>query len=175
MRILLVKMSSMGDVIHTLPALTDALNANPNLKIDWLIEPAFADIPAWHPAVNAVIPVSLRHWRKNLLNITTWRDIKNVFKKIRSTQYDFIIDAQGLLKSALIAKIARGKIHGFNSNSARESLASFFYDQRYFIDKNQHAISRTRELFSKILHYPLSSVAPNYQIDHAQLLAVNFS
>lgn len=163
MHVLLVKMSSMGDVIHTLPALTDAMQAIPDLKIDWVVEPAFAEIPAWHPTVQKIIPIALRDWRKNVFKKSTRTAIKNFLKTLRETKYDLIIDAQGLLKSALVAKCARGKINGFDQNSVREKIASFFYEKTFQINQDQHAITRMRELFSKTLQYDFSG-DPDYQI-----------
>lgn len=173
MHVLLIKMSSMGDVIHTLPALTDAMNAIPHLEIDWVVEPAFADIPAWHPAVKKIIPIALRHWRKNIFKQSTLSEIKTFYKTLREKKYDVIIDAQGLLKSAIVAKLAHGKIHGLDKQSAREPISSFFYAEKYNVNKNQHAVTRTRALFSKIFGYTFSGEA-NYQINPKQLPMINF-
>ena len=75
-RVLIVKTSSMGDVIHTLPALTDARRAYPDIQFDWVVEEGFAEIPSWHPAVDRVIPVAIRRWRKNLLKLFVQRNGK---------------------------------------------------------------------------------------------------
>lgn len=173
MHILLIKMSSMGDVIHTLPALTDALQAIPDLKIDWVIEPAFADIPAWHPAVKKIIPISLRQWRKNLLSKSTYAAFKKFYTALHEKKYDLIIDAQGLLKSAIIAKLARGKISGYDKQSAREFISSYFYDKKYKVNNNQHAVTRVRELFANALQYPFDPGKPNYCIDVKKLPALD--
>ncbi|BBP44031.1 lipopolysaccharide heptosyltransferase I [Thiosulfativibrio zosterae] len=157
MRILLIKMSSMGDVFHTFPALSDAQAAISNLKVDWIVEKSFAEIPAWHPVVVKVYPIELRKWRKH-----PWRyraDIKAFFAQIQQHNYDLIIDAQGLLKSAWVMRKLKGKKVGLDWSSAREPLASWFYDVKVAVDKNQHAIWRLRELFATALGYPL----PNSQ------------
>ncbi|PIZ03562.1 MAG: lipopolysaccharide heptosyltransferase I [Gammaproteobacteria bacterium CG_4_10_14_0_8_um_filter_38_16] len=174
MHVLLIKMSSMGDVIHTLPALSDAMKAIPNLEVDWVVEPAFADIPAWHPAVKKIIPISLRHWRKNSFKKSTYTEIKRFYQSLREKKYDLIIDAQGLLKSAIVAKLAHGHAHGLDKNSARESISHFFYSTKYNINKNQHAVNRTRELFSKILGYTFSGNS-DYQINPQKLPALDFT
>ncbi|KPE47437.1 glycosyltransferase family 9 protein, partial [Pseudomonas aeruginosa] len=104
MRVLLVKTSSLGDVIHTLPALTDAARAIPGIQFDWVVEEGFAEIPAWHPAVARVIPVAIRRWRKNLwqtLRNGEWRRFK---QRLKEVDYDLVIDAQGLLKSAWLTR-----------------------------------------------------------------------
>lgn len=168
-------MSSMGDVIHTLPALTDALTAIPNIKIDWVIEPAFADIPAWHPAVKKIIPIALRKWRKNIFKKNTYSEIKTFYRALTTTKYDAIIDAQGLLKSGLVAKLARGKIHGYDKQSAREWYSSYFYHEKQAIDKMEHAVVRTRKLFSRALQYPPPNTAPDFQIDATKLPALPFN
>lgn len=157
MRILVVKMSSMGDVFHTFPALTDALQAIPTLEVDWLVEQSFAEIPAWHPAVKNVYGIELRKWRKHPFKYRA--DIKAFFAQVQTQSYDLIIDAQGLLKSAWVVRKLKGKKVGLNWASAREPLASWFYDVKIAVDKNQHAIWRLRELFAKTLNYPLPDVA----------------
>lgn len=165
----------MGDIIHTLPALTDAALAIPDVQFDWVVEPAFADIPKWHPAVNDVITLPLRQWRKDFLSHWQKGDIKNFFSLIREKKYDVIIDAQGLLKSAVITAIARGYSHGFDRNSAREWISSFFYTASHGVHKNQHAIMRTRELFAKTLKYPIPSSPIHYQIDSNRLPTLAFA
>jgi heptosyltransferase-1 len=174
MKILLIKMSSMGDLIHTLPALTDALHAIPAIEIDWVVEPAFADIPTWHPAVKNIIPLALRRWRKNSIQAIASGEIRAFYRALRSKKYDVIIDAQGLLKSSLIAKLARGKIYGYDKNSARESLSSYFYHEKYAVEKSLHAITRIRHLFSHALHYTFPSTQPDFHINTNQLPSLDF-
>lgn len=165
MRICVVKTSSMGDVIHTLPALTDAQRAIPNLRVDWVVEKAFAEIPHWHSAVERVIPVEIRRWRKQLCQRQTWREWRAYQKALQAERYDAVIDAQGLLKSALFAtRVARGERFGYDYNSAREGLSSLFYQQRFAINYQQHAVERIRQLFSLALNYPLSSERGDYGI-----------
>src|SRR5579862_7085999 len=99
MRILLIKTSSMGDIIHTFPALTDAGNALPQCQFDWMVEEPFAELASWHPQVNRVIPVALRRWRKQFFSRETRIAWKSLYQQLHDTQYDLILDAQGLLKS----------------------------------------------------------------------------
>ncbi|ABC27929.1 lipopolysaccharide heptosyltransferase I [Hahella chejuensis KCTC 2396] len=159
-KVLLVKMSSLGDVVHTLPAVTEAAMNVPGLQLDWVVEEAFAEIPTWHPSVNKVIPVALRRWRKNpykALRSGEWADFG---EKLRS-DYDLVIDAQGLLKSAFIAKKAGTEIVGYDRTSVREPLSSAFYHRRYSVAKQMHAVERTRELFAQGLGYAKNG-APDY-------------
>ncbi|RKZ59576.1 MAG: lipopolysaccharide heptosyltransferase I [Candidatus Parabeggiatoa sp. nov. 2] len=164
MYILIVKTSSLGDVIHTLPALTDALKHYPDLQCDWVVEEAFAEIPAWHPAVKRVIPVALRRWRKQPWQ--TWRSgrWRKFIQTLTCERYDRVIDAQGLIKSAFLTLKARGPRCGLDRHSAREPLAALAYQQRYAIDKNQHAVTRVRQLFAAVLDYPLPDSPPDYGI-----------
>ena len=165
MHVLIVKTSSMGDVLHTLPALTDAMQAIPGIRFDWVVEEGFTQIPAWHPAVERVIPVAIRRWRKHWFGSEV-REERFLFKReVQSRQYDLVIDAQGLIKSAaLVTRIAKGIKHGQDSRSAREPFASWWYDKRHEVSKNQHAVQRTRELFAKSLGYPLPETQGDYAI-----------
>ncbi len=169
MRVLLIKTSSLGDVVHTLPALTDAQRAIPGIQFDWVVEEGFAEIPAWHPAVAQVIPVAIRRWRKNLwqtLRSGEWRRFK---ARLRETRYDLVIDAQGLLKSAWLTRYVKAPVAGLDRDSAREPLASRFYDRRYAVPRDQHALERVRQLFAQTLGYELPQGIGNYGLDRAQL------
>ncbi|WP_459177216.1 lipopolysaccharide heptosyltransferase RfaC [Ewingella americana] len=165
MRVLIVKTSSMGDVLHTLPALTDAAKAIPGISFDWVVEEGFAQIPSWHPAVDRVIPVAIRRWRKNWFGSETRQQRCDFKRELQLRTYDAVIDAQGLIKSAaLITRVAKGKKHGQDAKSAREPFASWFFNQRHDIDKKQHAVERTRELFAKSLGYEKPTTPGDYAI-----------
>lgn len=157
MRILLVKMSSMGDIFHTFPAISDIKKNFPDSEIDWVVEDSFKEIVAWHPGVNKVIPIQLRLWAKER-NKKNWQDFKHWRQALRTQSYDYIIDAQGLLKSAVIAKCAKGSgIDGYDKHSAREPITHWFYKRLHSIDKDQHAVQRTRQLVGKALGYTPST------------------
>lgn len=167
MRVLIIKTSSMGDVIHTLPALTDAGKAVPGIKFDWVVEEGFAEIPLWHPLVNKVIPVALRRWRKNIFSWKTYVEWMECRKKLRETKYDLIIDAQGLMKSAWLVFMAKGLRAGLNWQSAREPMASLFYQRKLFAGKikEMHAVTRMRRLFGAALGYAMPMSVANYGVD----------
>ena len=170
MRVLLIKTSSLGDVIHTLPALTDALRAIPSIRFDWVVEEGFAEIPRWHPAVDQVIPVAIRRWRKNPLQTWRsgeWHDFK---KRIHQQKYDLVIDAQGLLKSAWLTRGFKVPIVGFNRKSAREPIASYFYDRPIFVAREQHAVERVRQLFAQALHYSVPRQIGQYSLHRERLV-----
>jgi heptosyltransferase-1 len=160
MRILLIKMSSMGDVFHTFPALSDAQANVPNLTVDWVVEEAFAEIPSWHPVVDKVYPIELRRWRKTPFSSKTRSEIKAFFEEINRTQYDLVLDAQGLYKSLWVAKKIEAPVYGMDFSSVREPLVSLFYNHKIYVEKAQHAITRLRELFSKALNYSISPASP---------------
>ncbi len=153
MKVLLVKTSSMGDVIHTFAAVTDALAALPDLTIDWLVEEGFADIARLHPGVRRVVPVAVRRWRKALLAAQTRAEIGAVKNLLRHETYDVVLDAQGLVKSAWLARFARRPIEGFDGNSAREWPASLVYARAHTVAREAHAVERTRRLFGAVLGY----------------------
>lgn len=165
MHVLIVKTSSMGDVLHTLPALTDAMQAIPGIRFDWVVEENFAQIPGWHPAVDKVLPVAIRRWRKHWFG-SQQREERVQFKRaLQVRTYDRVIDAQGLIKSAaLVTRLAKGTKHGLDSRSAREPFASWWYDKRHEISKQQHAVERTRELFAKSLGYARPASTGDYAI-----------
>ncbi|MBC8951347.1 lipopolysaccharide heptosyltransferase RfaC [Xenorhabdus sp. TS4] len=165
MRVLLVKTSSMGDVLHTLPALTDAKQQFPDIQFDWVVEEGFAQIPTWHNAVGNVIPVAIRRWRKNWFRKDI-REERALFRQqLQQHQYDAVIDAQGLLKSAfLVTRLAHGPKHGYDRKSIREPIASFFYDHCHAVSKQQHAVERIRALFADSLGYKKPSGQGDYAI-----------
>lgn len=169
MRVLLIKTSSMGDVIHSLPALTDAQRAIPGIRFDWVVEEGFTDIPAWHPAVDKIIPVAIRRWRKNLWR--TWRSGEyRAFKhRLKQQQYDLVLDAQGLIKSAWLTRGLSAPVAGLDRASAREPLASLFYDCRYSVNPQLHAVERVRLLFAQALGYPKPDTVGDYGLDRQQI------
>ena len=164
MRALVVKMSSLGDVIHTLPALTDAAAALPGIQFDWVVEEAFAEIPAWHSAVDRVIPVALRRWRKRPLRDFTGPQWRAARASLRERKYDAVIDAQGLLKSALISRLVKAPRYGMDKATVRERLAALAYDHPVHVARDMHAVERSRLLFARALAYPVPDGPGNYGI-----------
>ncbi len=167
LKVLIIKTSSLGDLIHTLPALTDAAAAIPGIRFDWVAEESFAEVPGWHPAVERVIPVAIRRWRKAW--IRSWRagEIQALRQDLCQRDYDLIIDAQGLYKSALLACMARGVTVGLDVDSAREPGASRFYQRGIWVVRDQHAIERVRSLFAQALRYAKPKTEPDYGISPA--------
>ncbi len=162
--VLLVKTSSMGDVVHTLPAVTDARALVPGITFDWVVEEAFTDIPASHPAVNEVIPVAMRRWRKNIMAALVGEEFRRFRAALRRNCYDLVIDAQGLMKSALITRLAGVRSVGLSWESAREPLCSLLYRHKVVVSRNQHAVERIRSLFAKALEYNVPPDLGSYGI-----------
>jgi len=169
-RILLVKTSSLGDVIHNLPVASDIRRRYPDAEIDWVVEESFAEIPRLHPAVSGVIPVAVRRWRRALLAGNTWRELAAYRRAVRCAVrhpasadfYDAVIDTQGLLKSALLAWPARGKKYGHAT--PREPLAALAYDVAIEIPREQNAVVRNRQLAAAALGYALDDLPLDYGI-----------
>ncbi len=170
--ILFIKTSSLGDAIHHMPALTEAAARRPDARFAWVVEEAIAPLVRLHPAIGEVIPVAMRRWRgRRLLEPSTWRDAAQFGCGLRSRRYDLVIDTQGLIKSALIARTALGVRHGYDSRSIKESQAAWFYDVRHSVGRDRHAIARNRALTGLALGY-VPEGAPDYGLDRARLAGV---
>ena len=158
-RILLVKTSSLGDVLHNLPVVSDIVRHYPNAQIDWVVEEGFAALPRLHPAVHNVIPVAVRRWRGKLLSAAAWREIAAFRNMLATQRYDIAIDTQGLLKSALLMRGTHGLRCGFDRHSAREPLAASLYQRTFSVAPEQHAVERNRQLAAQALGYTLEERA----------------
>ena len=168
MRILLVKTSSLGDVVHNLPVASDIRRALPAARIDWLVEEAFVDLPRLHPAVDRVIPVALRRWRKAPCSARVRGEFAAFRTALRAVDYDLVLDTQGLLKSALLARQARlapgGRRFGHRWTSAREPLAALFYQASAGMPRTLHAVARNRGLASAALGF-VPALGIDYGLD----------
>lgn len=144
--ILFIKTSSLGDVIHHMPAVTDASRLRPDARLCWVVEEAFAPLVRLHPAISEVIPVASRRWRRSLWRPAPWREISGFIGDLRQRQFEAVIDTQGLVRTALISRAARGVRHGYEFGSIRERPAAAFYDVRHRVDRGLHAVARNRLL-----------------------------
>jgi heptosyltransferase-1 len=152
-RILFVKTSSLGDVVHQMPAISDARRHRPDARLVWVVEEAFAPLARLHPDVDQVIEVATRRWRSQLHRCATWRELRNSLKNIRACEYDVVVDSQGIVRSAIIARAARGPSHGYDARSIREPFASRLYDVCHTVARDQHPIVRNRTLAALSLGY----------------------
>ncbi len=153
--ILLIKTSSLGDVVHNLPVVSDIRARFPSARIDWVVEEAYRDIVGMHPGVHRVIPVALRRWRGNPFKAAHWREFGQFRQALSGISYDSVIDTQGLIKSALLTRAASGTRHGYAVASAREPLAARFYDITHVVARDLHAVARNRRLAALALSYAL--------------------
>ena len=169
-RILFIKLTSLGDLIHALPALSDAKSARPELEFDWVIDENFQEIATWHPAVKGFITTDHRKWRETLADPSTRGSISDLIARIRAAEYDLVIDGQGNFKTALLSMFARGPRAGFDRHSVREWIAHLAYQRRFAASKNAHAIDRLRRLFASALDYPIPNSPPDFRIQRERFV-----
>lgn len=160
-KILIVRTSSLGDLVHMLPAISDIARHVPQAQIDWIVEENFAEIPAWHPAVHDVITVAHRRWRKHWWSAETRAERAALRQNLHSRRYDVVLDMQALMKSVWLVRQTHGLRHGLDWRSAREPLASFFYDVKHTVNFWQPAVTRQRELAAAAFAYTYSG-APDF-------------
>lgn len=163
MKVLLVRLSSLGDVVHTLPAVSDAIAERPDLQLHWLVEPAWAEIAAWHPGVAAVIPAGLRAVKRDWSALP--RTVGLLRERLRAERYDLVVDTQGLIKSAMAARLAGAPIAGADRRSAREPLAAQFYRHTYRVASGGNALQRYRTLLAAALRYALPTTPVKFGLD----------
>jgi len=161
--ILLVKLSSLGDVVHTLPALSDARRLRPQLRFAWVVEESLTEVAAWHGAVAEVIPIALRRWRRDGF-FHSRAELADFARNLRRRSFDLALDAQGLIKSGIVSALAQGERVGYDRRSARESAAALFYQKRIAVDRERHAIDRIRRLFAAAFDWPAPVDAPDFGI-----------
>jgi heptosyltransferase-1 len=166
--ILFIKTSSLGDVIHHMPAVTEARHHLPDARLSWLVEEAFVPLVRLHPAVDEIIPVSARRWRREMLSPRTFAEMRKFATSLRSRRYDRIVDTQGLMRTGLMSRVARGERHGYDAASIREKLAARFYDVQYGVARDLHAIRRNRALTALALGYDVNG-PPEYGLDRQAL------
>lgn len=153
MKILLVRLSSMGDLIHTLPAVEDLKRQGLDIELHWLCEAGFADIARLHPLVKKVHVMRWRQWRKQLAKPETWQEMRRLKQDLQREKFDFVLDSQGLFKSAVFAKIANAPVKGLDFHSAREAFAALAYNQTFSVPKGRDAVWRNRVLFAQVFGY----------------------
>lgn len=167
MKVLIIKLTSMGDLMHALPALTDASKAFPGIEFDWVVDEAFAEVPKWHPNVRKVITTSHRRWKKSAWQTLTGGELRQFYRELNLDDYDAVVDMQNNLKSALVSKLRRGPVYGLDKQSCRERPAHLAYQYPITVNPQQHAVDRMRQILSQALDYPLPKTPAKY--------AANFS
>ena len=143
----------MGDLMHALPALTEASSHIENISFDWVVDTSFASVPSWHPLVNKIITTDHRNWKKHLFSKDSRKSLKEVINQINERDYDLVVDMQNNLKSAFISYLSKHDVVGMDSKSAREYPAHFAYTKKINVDKKLHAIERQKKLLGDALGY----------------------
>jgi heptosyltransferase-1 len=151
--VLVVRPSSLGDVVHALALVADIRRAQPATQVDWVAEETFADLPRMHADVRTVVPVALRRWRDALLAAGTWREFAAFRHALRQQRYATVLDLQEQVKGALIARMAHGTRHGLHPTSIREPVATLLHDVHHRIERNVHFITKCRTLAAAALGY----------------------
>lgn len=159
----------MGDLVQTLPALTDAARAIPEISFDWIVDESFAQVPGWHRNVETVIPSAFRRWRKNWRKALKKGEPQSFLRKVRAQKYDSVIDVQCELKSALATRLARGRRYGYDSRAVHEWGAQFAYQKKFFVAKDKHSLQRMRQLLASALGYEYEEQQLDYGIDRSRL------
>jgi heptosyltransferase-1 len=169
--ILFIKTSSLGDVIHQMPALTEARRRRADARFSWVVEEAFAPLVRLHPGVDDVVEIAQRRWRSTALMPSTWTEVGRFVRALRGRDYDEIVDTQGLFfKSGMIARLAPGRRHGYDADSIRDPAASWCYDVRHNVGRDLHAIARNRLLTGLALGYAPDG-AIDFGLDRGKLAA----
>lgn len=167
MRILIVRTSSLGDIVFALPVVKDILAHMPNAQIDWVCEEAFVEIPSWNSGVQNVIPMAHRRWRKRWFSRQTRQERKAFREALQSQEYDVILDLQSLFKSLWVSRQAIGPICGFDWKSAIDKPATWWYDSRFRVNARQQ-VDRYRGLAARVLGYAVKTPA-DYGLDKLQI------
>jgi len=159
MKICIIKLSAMGDIIHAMVALQFIKKSMPDVQIDWIVEDGFKSVLQNNPDIDNILPVNLKSIKKNKMELFSQIKLLNSYAK---NNYDVVIDAQGLLKSAIVAKIVGGrvlnsKIVGFDKDSIREGISSWFYDETVNIGYDKNTIDRNVKVLTQPFGIEVSS------------------
>ncbi|MFV0431847.1 MAG: lipopolysaccharide heptosyltransferase I [Alphaproteobacteria bacterium] len=163
MKILLVKLSSLGDIVHSYPALYDMQQYCSDIELHWLVEESFTELTNLPKFVKKVHTIHLRKLKNQPFKAL--KHIREVRKLLKDEQYDMVIDAQGLIKSGIFTKDIAPKTYGYDKKSARDCHASFFYNHKISVNKDMHALERTRHLFAKSIGYTIEDKPFCYGLD----------
>ena len=166
MRVLIIKLTSMGDLMHALPALTDAAKQIPNIEFDWVVDENFSEVPLWHPKVKSVITTNHRSWKKNIFSTSLINELKSIKSTLNNTNYHAVIDMQNNLKSAAVSFLVKDSVHGLDKGSAREYPSHLAYKFKYKVSKENHAITRQRQLLALSLNYEFDTKDIDYGIQN---------
>jgi heptosyltransferase-1 len=184
-RILIVKLSSFGDVLHTLPIVSDITSTYPQAQIDWVVEESYVPVLEKYQQLNPsirlvrIIPFSLRRWKKTMFTKKTWLEIRAFLRQLKAVSYDWVLDLQGLTKSAWVASRAFKKEHGITFgfangtlDSGYEPVARWAYDVKIKLPQRVHAVDRSRLFWQAILEWRKT---PKHFFDFSNDIPIHFS
>lgn len=157
--ILLVRPSSLGDIVYAMAIVSDLAAHCPQAPVDWVAEEAFVPLVRLDPRVRHVVPLGLRRWRGAPLTASTWREVNTFRQVLRRERYAAIVDLQEQVKGALISRTARGPRHGFDRNSIREPVATWLHDVHHQVERQQHFVDKCRALAAAAIGYRVDSPA----------------
>jgi heptosyltransferase I len=160
--LLVVRPSSLGDIVHALALVADVRAHDPALPIDWVAEEAFVPLVRLDPRIRTVVPMAFRRWRDAPLAPQSWRELRDFRRALRREDYALVLDLQEQVKGALVTRMARGRRHGFDRQSIREPLATWFDDVHHRIPRDQHFIDKSRALAAAALGYQVEG-PPRWQ------------
>ena len=160
MKILVIKSSSMGDIIHALPVAHDIRQALPEAELHWVAEESFRDIPTLAPAVSKVHVTAFRRWRKAILSGPVRAEMADVKNALRAEHYDVVLDIQGLMRSAMVARWAGVPATGYSWGTAREPIASLAYARKLDLPASLGAVRRYRMAAAEALGYEIDPERP---------------
>jgi heptosyltransferase-1 len=160
LKILVVRVSSLGDVVHNMPMVSDLHQHFPDAQIDWVVEEAYTGLVQLHRAVHRVIPIALRRWRKSLLSSGTRAEMRAFRRSLRQDEYDIVFDTQGLFKTGAVMRMARLGAHGqrvglanATEGSGYEAVSRIFHTCSISVGLHTHAVQRARLVAAGALGY----------------------
>ena len=171
MKILIVRVSSLGDVVHNMPMVADIHRFYPDATIDWVVEEGYTELVALNGAVRRVIPFALRRWRKGLLLRTTRAEMREFYRQLQEEAYDYVFDTQGLLKTAVVMRLARLNVGGrrvglgnATEGSGYEPISRVFHDLSVPVGLRLHAVERARTVAAKAMGYAIDHKPPEFNL-----------
>jgi len=163
----------MGDLMHALPALTEANSHVEDISFDWVVDTNFSSVPSWHPLVNKIIKTDHRNWKKHLFSKDSRKSLREVVNQINESEYDVVVDMQNNLKSSFISYLCKHDVVGMDSKSAREYPAHLAYSKKINVDKKLHAIMRQKKLLGDALGYDYKKNHIDYGISFKNFIEPN--
>jgi len=166
MKILIVRVSSLGDVVHNMPMVADIRRRFPDAQIDWVVEEAYTELVRLNDQVRAIIPIALRRWRKSLHSAKTWAEMRNFYQSLRREAYDVVFDTQGLFKTSAVMRMARLQANGkrvglanATEGSGYEAISRIFHTMSVPVGLHTHAVQRARLVAAEALNYTIDAPA----------------